>query len=130
MYGRPRSSPTSYSCSPIRTSTGELDLTFFRPYGHQGKLVPGAVGLFAGRASRFNSRWQLTHPSYEIFQADAQAAITWSAGVGTSLKTEGTAKSMIGRGSGESIQMAFSGQGWVLVQPSEGRPVVGAGSGA
>lgn len=32
----------------IRTSTGELDLTFFRPYGHQGKLVPGAVGLFAG----------------------------------------------------------------------------------
>ena len=59
----------------IRTSTGELDLTFFRPYGHQGKLVPGAVGLFAGRASRFNSRWQLTHPSYEIFQADAQAAI-------------------------------------------------------
>ena len=62
--------------------------------------------------------------------ADAQAAITWSAGVQTSLKTEGTAKSMIGRGSGETLQMAFSGQGWVLVQPSEGRPVVGAGSGA
>ncbi len=62
--------------------------------------------------------------------ADAQAAITWSSGVQTSLKTEGTAKSMIGRGSGETLQMAFSGQGWVLVQPSEGRPVVGAGSGA
>ena len=26
-----------------------------------------------------------------------------------------------GRGSGESIQMGFTGQGWVLVQPSEGR---------
>jgi uncharacterized protein (AIM24 family) len=59
--------------------------------------------------------------------ADAQAAITWSEGVSTSLKTQVSAKSMIGRGSGESVQMAFSGQGWVLVQPSEGRPIV-AGS--
>src|SRR3712207_8853203 len=33
----------------------------------------------------------------------------------------------IGRGSGESIQMSFQGAGWVLVQPSEGRPVVPAG---
>jgi uncharacterized protein (AIM24 family) len=30
-------------------------------------------------------------------------------------------KNLIGRGSGESIQMSFQGQGWVLVQPSEGR---------
>lgn len=53
--------------------------------------------------------------------ADAQAAITWSSGVSTSLKTDIGAKALIGRGSGESLQMAFSGQGWVLVQPSEGR---------
>ena len=30
-------------------------------------------------------------------------------------------KNLIGKGSGESLQMAFSGAGWVLVQPSEGR---------
>jgi uncharacterized protein (AIM24 family) len=30
-------------------------------------------------------------------------------------------KNLIGRGSGESVQMSFAGQGWVLVQPSEGR---------
>src|SRR6195952_1435020 len=53
--------------------------------------------------------------------ADAQAAITWSSGVTTSLKTDFKAKNLIGRGSGESIQMAFQGEGWVLVQPSEGR---------
>jgi uncharacterized protein (AIM24 family) len=53
--------------------------------------------------------------------ADAQAAITWSSGVSTSIKTDFKMKNVIGRGSGESIQMAFSGQGWVLVQPSEGR---------
>jgi uncharacterized protein (AIM24 family) len=53
--------------------------------------------------------------------ADAQAAITWSSGVQTAIKTDFKMKNLIGRGSGETIQMAFSGQGWVLVQPSEGR---------
>jgi len=60
--------------------------------------------------------------------ADAQAAITWSSGVSTSIKTDFKMKDLIGRSSGESIQMAFSGQGWVLVQPSEGQ-VVAASSG-
>jgi uncharacterized protein (AIM24 family) len=55
---------------------------------------------------------------------DPQAAIAWSGGVSTSLKTDMQAKSLIGMGSGESIQLAMSGQGWVLVQPSEGRRVV------
>ena len=53
--------------------------------------------------------------------ADAQAAITWSSGVSTSIKTDFKMKNLVGRGSGESIQMGFTGQGWVLVQPSEGR---------
>jgi uncharacterized protein (AIM24 family) len=55
---------------------------------------------------------------------DPQAAIAWSGGVSTNLKTDMQAKSLIGMGSGESIQLAMSGQGWVLVQPSEGRRVV------
>jgi uncharacterized protein (AIM24 family) len=53
--------------------------------------------------------------------ADAQAAITWSSGVSTSIRTDFKMKNLVGRGSGESVQMAFSGEGWVLVQPSEGR---------
>src|SRR3954467_10830495 len=53
--------------------------------------------------------------------ADAQAAITWSSGVTTGIRTDFKMKNLIGRGSGETFQMAFSGQGWVLVQPSEGR---------
>ena len=53
--------------------------------------------------------------------ADPQAAITWSDGLKTSVKTNVSAKNLIGRGSGESFQMSFSGKGWVLVQPSEGR---------
>jgi len=53
--------------------------------------------------------------------ADPQAAIAWSGGVSTNLKADVQAKSLIGMGSGESFQLGFSGQGWVLVQPSEGR---------
>jgi uncharacterized protein (AIM24 family) len=61
--------------------------------------------------------------------ADPQAAITWSEGVKTSVKTDVNLKTFIGRGSGESIQMAFSGKGWVLVQPSEGRVTSAAAGG-
>jgi uncharacterized protein (AIM24 family) len=57
--------------------------------------------------------------------ADAQAAITWSSGVTTGIKTDFKMKNLMGRGSGETVQMSFSGQGWVLVQPSEGQ-VAGA----
>jgi uncharacterized protein (AIM24 family) len=62
--------------------------------------------------------------------ADAQAAITWSSGVSTSIRTDFKMKNLIGRGSGETVQMAFTGQGWVLVQPSEGRPVATAQQGS
>src|SRR4051795_4667318 len=55
--------------------------------------------------------------------ADAQAAITWSSGVTTGIKTDVNLKTLTGRGSGETVQMSFAGEGWVLVQPSEGQVV-------
>ena len=61
--------------------------------------------------------------------ADAQAAICWSSGVQSKLKTDINMKTMIGRGSGETIQVGFEGQGWVLVQPSEGRVMAMPASG-
>ena len=60
--------------------------------------------------------------------ADPQAAITWSSGLSTSIKTDVNLKTFIGRGSGETIQVSFSGSGWLLIQPSEGR-VAASGSG-
>jgi uncharacterized protein (AIM24 family) len=59
--------------------------------------------------------------------ADAQSAICWSSGVSSQLKTDVNFKTLTGRASGESIQLGFAGQGWLLVQPSEGRvlPTVG-----
>jgi len=55
--------------------------------------------------------------------ADPQSAIAWSGGVQTSIKSDVSLKTLTGRGSGETFQIAFGGQGWVLVQPSEGPTV-------
>ena len=62
--------------------------------------------------------------------ADPQAAITWSDGLKTSVKTDVNLKTLIGRGSGETVQMAFSGKGWLLIQPSEGRVTSTAAGGS
>jgi len=61
--------------------------------------------------------------------ADPQAAITWSSGVTTSVKADVNMKTLIGRGSGETIQIAFGGQGWALIQPSEGQVAAPSQSG-
>jgi len=61
--------------------------------------------------------------------ADPAAAITWSSGVQTQVKTDVNLKSLVGRSSGETIQIGFSGNGWVLIQPSEGRPQAPAAGG-
>ena len=62
---------------------------------------------------------------------DAQAVVMWSGGVTMNLKTDTTGglKSMVRGGSGETFQMAFGGQGFVLVQPSEGRAQGGGDGG-
>ena len=52
---------------------------------------------------------------------DRQALIAWSSGLRTEMKRDiKVFKSLTGRTSGESFQIGFQGQGWVLVQPSEG----------
>ena len=55
---------------------------------------------------------------------DPQAAICWSANLQPQIKSTFKMGSLIGRGSGESFQLAFHGPGLVVVQPSEGQPVV------
>ena len=69
-----------------------------------------------------------TGPETPTF-ADPQAAITWSGNLQTTVKTDVNLKTFIGKGSGESVQIGFVGQGWVLVQPSEGRVTAQGGGG-
>ncbi len=55
--------------------------------------------------------------------ADTNAVVAWSANLQTQLKTSFKAGALIGRGSGEAVQVSFHGQGFVIVQPSEGVPI-------
>lgn len=50
---------------------------------------------------------------------DPQAALCWSTSLRPSFKNDVNLGSLIGRSSGESYQMAFNGQGFVIIQPSE-----------
>lgn len=55
--------------------------------------------------------------------ADIQSAVAWSTTLETSIrKSDSIMKTAIGRGSGELAQMSFSGEGYVIVQASEGYP--------
>jgi uncharacterized protein (AIM24 family) len=50
---------------------------------------------------------------------DPNATVAWSGNLQPSIKTDMSFRSLLGRDSGESIQMQFQGSGWVLVQPYE-----------
>jgi uncharacterized protein (AIM24 family) len=55
--------------------------------------------------------------------ADVQAAVAWSTSLHTSMRRTAGAGALIGRGSGEAFQLVFQGQGFVIVQASEGKVV-------
>jgi stress response protein SCP2/uncharacterized protein (AIM24 family) len=51
--------------------------------------------------------------------ADPDALVGWSAGLRIAPRRSAGLKALVGRGSGEAMQLAFDGPGWVIVQPSE-----------
>lgn len=122
------------------TANGANVLAFDAGIEWDIKRVEGASGMLGGGLFNMELRgsgWLalvsdgppvlLEIDGEETF-ADPQAAITWSSGLTTSVKADVNVKTLIGRGSGETLQVSFAGQGWVLIQPSEG-PVVGAPAG-
>ena len=62
---------------------------------------------------------QTDAPTY----VDAQAAIAWSADLQTSIHRTMKIGAVVGRGSGEAVQLGFTGTGFVIVQASEGQGV-------
>jgi len=54
---------------------------------------------------------------------DMQAAVLWSTSLRSSVRKTAKLGAAIGRGSGEAYQLALSGEGFVVVQASEGHPV-------
>ncbi len=51
---------------------------------------------------------------------DIQSAVLWSTSLQSGVRKTAKASAMIGRGSGEAFQLTLTGQGFVVVQASEG----------
>jgi uncharacterized protein (AIM24 family) len=69
-------------------------------------------------------------PGSPVF-TDPQATVCWSGNLQPEFKTDISFRTLIGRGSGESFQMAFQvpaggGEGFVVVQPSEEEALQGS----
>lgn len=67
-------------------------------------------------------------PGSPLF-TDPNATVAWSEGMQTSVKADVNLKTLIGRASGETFQMRFDGQGFVVLQPFE-EIAVATGGGA
>lgn len=93
------------------------------------KKVAGMVsgGLFnvtlngSGRVavtSHYEPLTLLVKPGESVI-TDPHATVAWSGHLEPEFRTDISFKTLLGRGSGESIQMEFKGEGFVIVQPFE-----------
>lgn len=108
------------------TPTLKHDITMMRRIG---AIASG--GLFNIRIAGTGTLAIATHgkpmalrvtPSSPVF-TDPQATVAWSASLTPEFKTDIQFKTLLGRGSGESFQMDFKGEGFVVVQPYEEKPL-------
>ncbi|MGH1548443.1 ATP-dependent DNA helicase RecG [Leifsonia poae] len=62
----------------VKISDGEgiLTLTFFNQAWRSRELMPGVRGIFAGKVSAYRGALQLAHPDYELFEPDAENAVS------------------------------------------------------
>ncbi len=86
-----------------------------------------AGGLFNVRLSGTGLVAMTTHydpltlqvvPGQPVF-TDPNATVAWSGSLNPDIHTDITFRTLMGRGSGESIQLKFEGNGWIVVQPYE-----------
>jgi uncharacterized protein (AIM24 family) len=115
------------------TVNGGNVLAFDSTLGWDIKRVEGASmmagGVFNTTFSGSGTVAITSHGSPVVLDVDAptyadiQAAVAWSTSLSTSVRRTAGAGALIGRGSGEAFQLVFSGQGFVVVQASEGRVV-------
>ncbi|TFD93624.1 AIM24 family protein [Jeotgalibacillus sp. R-1-5s-1] len=96
------------------------------------KLMRRVAGMMAGGLFNvrlegqglvaFTSHYEpltlLVTPDRPVF-TDPNATVAWSGNLEPEFVTDVQLKSFFGRGSGESVQMKFSGNGFVVVQPFE-----------
>ncbi|WP_328395479.1 AIM24 family protein [Nocardia sp. NBC_00416] len=115
------------------TINGSNVLAFDPTLGYDIRMVQGAAG-YASNAGLFNcvfsGRGRIAITSHgtpvvlnvdQPTYADPQAAIAWSSSLQTGVKRNDSfgLGRLMGRSTGEGMTLAFSGRGFVIVQPSE-----------
>jgi len=109
------------------------DLLAFEPtVKHEIKLMRKVAGMMAGglftiRCTGYGLVAITSHyepltlhvtPGNPVF-TDPNATVAWSGNLNPQFQTDISFKTFIGRASGESIQMRFEGNGFVIIQPYE-----------
>lgn len=77
----------------------------------------GGTGMVA-ITTHFDPITLVVQPGQPVY-TDPNATVAWSGNLTPSIKTDISLKTLFGRGSGESFQLAFEGSGWVVLQPYE-----------
>jgi uncharacterized protein (AIM24 family) len=80
---------------------------------------PGMIAI----TTHFEPMTLLVKPGHPV-RTDPNATTAWSGNLKPAFKTDVSLKTFFGRGSGESVQMEFNGEGFVVVQPFEERIAV------
>lgn len=107
-------------------------LAFEMSLTYEIKMLRKMAAMLSG--GLFNARFQgkgmlalTTHydpvtlrvtPQQPVF-TDPNATVAWSGNLTPEFKTDVSLKTFLGRGSGESLQMVFRGDGFVVIQPVE-----------
>jgi uncharacterized protein (AIM24 family) len=84
-------------------------------------ILMQGTGLLAV-TSHFEPLTLLVKPGQPV-RTDPNATILWSGNLQPEFRTDVSLKTFFGRGSGESIQMEFNGEGFVVIQPFEESPM-------
>jgi uncharacterized protein (AIM24 family) len=109
----------------------EWDITMMRKVA--GMLAGGLFNItlsgsgLVAITTHYNPLTLQVRAGHPVF-TDPNATVTWSGSLSPEITTDISVRTMLGRGSGESIQLRFEGDGWVVLQPYEetGAPSTGA----
>ncbi len=107
-------------------------LAFESSIRNEIKMIRKVAGMLAGGlfnvqlsgsglvafTTHFDPLTLIVKPGNPVF-TDPNATVAWSANLQPQFKTDMSLKTFFGRGSGESFQMMFEGDGFVVIQPYE-----------
>ena len=113
--------PLRFSGSLVQKTLGPSLYSLYSCLKTRYYSLPGSrarASALIAITSHYNPMTLRVTPGSPVF-TDPNATIAWSANLSPDFKTDISFKTFLGRGSGESFQMKFEGDGFVVVQPYE-----------